>query len=132
MKALLVFLGIFTFVTQAYCRVNEEVSISESRTKSISLKIENGSTKKISIRSVVEVSNLLQGITDEIQIESGKTTMFDLSAFAAKWGLEKVKITGFTVSLKDDSLRELYVPSKLNSKVRITDLTLRKFFDLNK
>jgi hypothetical protein len=119
-------------VTQAHCAVSEEILLSESRAKNVSLKIENGSTKKISIRPVVEVSNFLRGTTDEIQIESGKTIVFDPAAFAVKWGLGKVKITGFTVSLQDDSLEELYVPSKLNGKVRITDVNLRKFFGLNK
>lgn len=131
MKALLIFLGVFTFVTQAHCALNDEVN--DFLPKSVPLKIENGSTKSISIEPIVEVSdilledsNILRGTTEKIQINSGETLELDPTAFATKWGLENVKIAGFTVAI--DGLQKRYVAGDFKSSIRFNDINLREFF----
>lgn len=128
MKALLVILGVFTFVTQAHCYSTysvDDASADDFLSKNVPLKITNESTKEIFIefpKSTLE-TNLLLGTTNKtnkIQVKPGKTIEIDPVAF----GLGNGKITGFTFAI--DDFQKRYVKSNFKAPLRFTDSLVDK------
>lgn len=122
MKALLIFLGVFTFVTQAHSDSLVKDDLKDLSVKRIPLKIVNESNRNLCVTPVLEGSDLLARMTTNIQIKPGNTIEID----PATLGFENLKIAGFTVSI--DGIQERYVPGAFKSSVRFTDLNLKQFF----
>lgn len=124
MKALLVFLGVFAFVTQAHCYSVDGSLENDLPTKNVPLKAEDGSlrfknhsTKKISIEPVLKLS----GTAGKFQLDPGKMLEIDPAA----WGFGNVKIAGIAVTVEGQKTG--YVEGNFENSIRFTDINLKQF-----
>jgi hypothetical protein len=132
MKNLLMFLGVLTFVTQAYCKQKDAI-----------LKIENESTYDIAIAISPRLNKenhsdsvhpyFAQGLV--ARMNSGDELVLKQSQLGQKGGTKEGDITSFKIGIVSFANENSYIIPKEfspDSKIRLTNEYIRKFLGINK